>query len=420
VREASALNHHHRSAGRCDERPLHFCTYFDSNYLARGLALYRSLEEHCRRRFVLWIICFDDESYDRLTAIDLDGVRLIRRQDFERNDAGLARAREDRSGVEYFWTCTPSVLLFILAQDPDIELITYLDADLYFFGDPAPIFDELGSNSILIVGHRYAPEHAHFCADSGIYNVGLMAFRSDAEGMRCLRWWRERCIEWCYARVEDGKYGDQKYLDDWPQRFSGVVVLQHTGGGVAPWNISVHPTTCVDGSPQVDGSPLIFYHFHGLKCIADNVVYPHAECYRMDTLQLDTIYRRYALHLRAIAASCGLDFRDSFVAPTPRRLMWKGLLEQEYFLVSPRWLSLLLWRLGERGRKSRVHLKRAEEHLLGSRRLAAGAHLAIALTCLPAILLERRYVAAAARALLGDAQIMLYRRWRAYARKPQQ
>ena len=143
--------------------------------------------------------------------------------------------------------------------------MTYLDADLMFFSDPEALFDEMGDASVLITPHRFAPEYAHH-AINGIYNVQFLPFRRDERGLTTLNWWHDRCIEWCYYRLEDGKLGDQKYLDDWPERFPGVHVLQHSGGGLAPWNISqydVHEGP--GGRVLVDDDPLVFFHYHRLQ-----------------------------------------------------------------------------------------------------------------------------------------------------------
>src|ERR1051325_9889605 len=90
----------------------------------------------------------------------------------------------------------------------------------------------------------------------GIYNVGWVSFRNDARGRLVLRWWRERCVDWCFDVVEDARFGDQKYLDDWPQRFEGVHVVQHQGANLAAWNVANHLVTERDGVLFVDEVPL--------------------------------------------------------------------------------------------------------------------------------------------------------------------
>jgi hypothetical protein len=154
----------------------------------------------------------------------------------------------------------------MFARRPELDEVTYLDADLLFFSDPEPLFAEMGDASVLITPHRFAPEYAHHAA-SGIYNVQFLTFRRDAHGTEALQWWHDRCIEWCYNRLEDGKLGDQKYLDDWPERFCGVHVLDHKGGGLAPWNITQYDVRSRRRRVLVDDDELVFFHYHRVKLV---------------------------------------------------------------------------------------------------------------------------------------------------------
>jgi hypothetical protein len=239
-----------------------FCTYFDSNYLCRGLNMYRSLLHVCQN-FRLWILCFDGVTYELLSKMNLKSVELISLIEFE--DEDLWRVKKDRSPVEYFWTCTPSLPLYILGRYPELSMITYIDADLYFYSDPFPIFEEFNSSSILLIEHRYARDIENRIKKNGRYNVQFMTFRNDEVGVNALKWWRERCLEWCYLRAEDGKMGDQKYLDDWTTRFQNVCVLENKGAGLAPWNIMRYNLKQVGDRIFVDEDELIFYHFHFFK-----------------------------------------------------------------------------------------------------------------------------------------------------------
>jgi hypothetical protein len=228
------------------------------------LTLYRSLERH-GGSFVLWVLCLDDATYETITRLALPDLRPIRLADLEDADPELRAVKTSRSVIEYYFTLSPAWPLFLLERFSDVDLITYVDSDLLFYSTPEPIFDELGEGSVLIIGHRF-PEHLRHLETHGVYNVGLVSFRNDERGRARLAHWREQCLRWCYDRVEDGRFADQKYLDSWPQ-LPGVHVLQHKGAGLAPWNWMRYDVSLSGESRTVDGQPLIFFHFHGLKIV---------------------------------------------------------------------------------------------------------------------------------------------------------
>lgn len=241
-----------------------YCTLFDSNYLSRGLVLHRSLVE-THESFSLRVYCMDEETKRELDARELPHLTTVALSDLERYDSDFLAVKPTRTATEYCWTATPVVCLHALADEPDLESITYLDADLRFMRDASRFIEAMGDDSVLITPHRYAPEHVHLTVTSGIYNVQFLTFRRTEDGLRVLRWWHDRCIEWCYARVEDGKFGDQRYLDNWPERFPGIHVAEHPGVGIAPWNVSQHVLGGTPEQPTVDGREAIFYHHHSLR-----------------------------------------------------------------------------------------------------------------------------------------------------------
>lgn len=242
---------------------MNFCTYFDHHFLSRGVALIHSLREHMSDPRV-WALCLDDVCYARLRELGIPGVTAITLHDLEQADPALLHTKEDRTLTEYYFTCTPSLPLYILNHWKHVDPLTYLDADIWFFSDPAPLVEEIGDSSIAIVAHRYAPR-LHHKSQFGTYNVAWLTFRRNETGLAALQWWRERCIEWCYRRLEDGRYADQKYLDDWPDRFEDVKVLQHKGANLAPWNVENYALGWDGRCVLVDDQPLIFYHFSGLR-----------------------------------------------------------------------------------------------------------------------------------------------------------
>jgi len=207
-----------------------------------------------------------------LSQLNLPGMKLLPMVELEMWEPRLLNAKTDRNRVEYYWTCSPTLIAYVLEKQSSYDVVSYLDADLYFFASPQPVFDEMGSESILIHGHRYAPAYKEKEATSGIYNVGMTCFRNDPNGWAVLRWWQNACLKACFYRPEKGYCGDQKYLDNWPESFVGVHVLKHKGAGLAPWNLDNYKLTRNHDCSLVDGLPVVFFHFHALQLVTPHLI----------------------------------------------------------------------------------------------------------------------------------------------------
>jgi hypothetical protein len=262
--------------------------------------MYESLREHCDS-FHLYVFAFDDLCYETLKKLSLENTTVVSLNEFETPE--LLALKTTRSRAEYCWTCSSNSIRYAIDRF-GLDACTYLDADLYFWGSPKSLFDEMGDRSILITEHRYTPKYDQ-SKTSGKYCVQFMTFRNDKRGNLALNWWRDACNEWCYARIEDGKFGDQKYLDDWPERFEGVHVLRHQGGGLAPWNIQQYELAQKDNRlicesiASSNQCPVIFYHFHSIVFYTNGSVYTGD--YRINKNIKKNIYGPYVTHLEEIA-----------------------------------------------------------------------------------------------------------------------
>ncbi|MGL5871926.1 MAG: glycosyltransferase [Xenococcaceae cyanobacterium] len=243
----------------------HFCTLFDSNYLPMGMTLHQSLMNHARS-FHLWIICMDELVEKQLQILSLANVSIIPIRDIETPE--LLAVKKERSKGEYCWTITPFTFQAVFDRASDIDRVTYLDADLFFFDTPQKLIQELeqSGKDVLITEHAYAPEYDRSLI-SGKFCVQFITFRKTSTAIQVMKWWQQRCLEWCFNRVENGKFGDQKYLDSWLLLFpNDIWIVQQKENTLAPWNVKFFTKGTLKNLKPV------FYHFHGLKIVSVNKV----------------------------------------------------------------------------------------------------------------------------------------------------
>lgn len=253
---------------------LTFCTLFDSNYLDKGLVLYDSMER-VMEEFCLYILAMDKRCYEILNDMKLKNVCLISLEEFE--DQELLKIKAERSRAEYCWTCTASLIDYVFEVYKE-DYCTYIDSDLCFYKNPKVLLEEMlqANCSVQIVEHGFGKGiiAKEKIKDAGKYCVQFNTFKNDSYGREILSTWKKQCRNYCSMLPRE--MGDQKYLSDWEEKYEKVHVLQHQGGGVAPWNLFRFCLSDKDGflidKKTKERFELIFYHFHHLEYLDESHV----------------------------------------------------------------------------------------------------------------------------------------------------
>lgn len=223
--------------------------------MASGLTLLDSISKYDIGH-QLFVLSLDDETSSSLKKRNAKNCHIIELKELEQVIPDLLTAKENRSKIEYYWTLTPCILHYIIFIQKLSNSLTYLDADQIFFSNPEGIFHEIKNADIAIMPHRF-PKHLEKLNIYGTYNVSWLSFNSSENSKSCLNWWMKSCLNWCHARVEEEKYGDQKYLDQFPVRFKNVHIIENESCGVAPWNYEGY----------IFSNQIVLFHYQSLRCL---------------------------------------------------------------------------------------------------------------------------------------------------------
>lgn len=242
-----------------------FCTLFDSGYLTRGLALIESIRAQGDQSQIS-VLCLDEPTRTYLKPLEKEkNLSLISFSELLAEFPELNGVKHFRSTIEFYFTSSPFLIKYSLRNKPDGHLAIYLDADLYFYGPPERVVNDVGESSVAIIEHNYPWFLRPLEKKYGYYNVGLVAFKKNGEGLKTLEWWASQCLAWCFDYPELGKYADQGYLKNFAEVSRDTIVLKNPGFNLAPWNTASSAMQFSGQSLQISGQELTFFHFHGLR-----------------------------------------------------------------------------------------------------------------------------------------------------------
>jgi hypothetical protein len=248
-------------------------TVCSNNYLGQALALKISFLQY-NPDFTLYIIIVDEFS-EEVDYTLFDPAVVIKISDID--DIDLEDLISRYYIIELNTSIKPSVFKHILKENPEAELIYYLDPDLFFYDSLSELNNRLRTKTAILTPHIVTPiprdgklPDENIFLNYGIYNLGFFGINTkNSEAIRLLDWWEERTIDHGYDRSQKGYFVDQLWMIQSPLFFDGIDVIKTYNYNMAPWNL--HERRIVNREKDRillnDDTYLVFYHF---SKIADN------------------------------------------------------------------------------------------------------------------------------------------------------
>jgi hypothetical protein len=261
------------------------CTIVSPNYLAYARTVASSyMAQHPDHRFFVLIVA------------DLTDPAPFQHPDFtpvllpHLGVENLRSAAMMYDILELNTNVKPTFMKFLIEQY-SLDVLTYLDPDIFVYAPLTPVFEALDSGaSAVLTPHMTTPVFdGHTPSEqeilyNGTYNLGFISVRACTETTAILNWWERRCLDLGFSEGRTGLFVDQKWMNLAPGLFANVAILRDPGCNMAYWNIHeraltsspANATSAVAflsvipagdlllspaGTPPV---PLRFFHFSGI------------------------------------------------------------------------------------------------------------------------------------------------------------
>jgi hypothetical protein len=260
---------------------INFCSYFDKNYLSRFLVLKDSIDEF-KINYNYFVLALDNFVEEFFQKKKLKNIQLISLKDLEHQYKDLIIAKNNRDLIEYYFTLSPFLPIYIFEKFKSINLI-YVDSDFFFYKDPIQFSNQNLNSSITLIKQNANLKY-------GIFNVGLIQYNFNFfETYQILKIWSQECVNSC-ADIPDLKnnvYADQKYLDKWTYELKNIKILPPECTVLSPW----------DSNQVIEKNinNMIAFHFHGFS-YKNNFFYSGFSNYnkRLSKKILNNIYIPYS------------------------------------------------------------------------------------------------------------------------------
>lgn len=243
------------------------------------------LKHHPNDKFVIVLL---DKLNDKIDPLFFGEIQII---EIEKMAIPGFHEMVDRYNLfELSNSLKPFCAEYFLTNIPNLDVLIYLDSDLFIYHDLNEVESLLVDNNIILNPHFFTPIPAdgikqnerHFL-NSGLYNGGFFAINKSSEALKFVKWWQERMKTLCLVDVAKGLFVDQIWLNFVPIYFKGVHLIKNKGFNVAYWNLHERLLSKHDNGYIInDSEPLVFYHFSGYSIERNDILSRYQHRYNFE------------------------------------------------------------------------------------------------------------------------------------------
>lgn len=209
------------------------------------------------------------------------------------------------TAAEFSCALKPLVLRWLAGRG--FAHLHYVDADVKFYADLAPVRLQLEQADIVLTPHclQPFPQDANRPREltllrGGAFNAGYVGVSATPQGLHFLDWWAQRVTRHGFQDPARGMSADQRWLDLVPALFPGLAILRHPGVNVGYWNLQEREVNDGEAGPRCGREPLLFFHFSGFDPREPGALSVYQD--RFDTAEMPVVARLLRDYANDLAA----------------------------------------------------------------------------------------------------------------------
>lgn len=238
-------------------------TYCTRDYILHALtSLESALDLHAESKAHLICVDFIQDILPWQFKLQ-ERIQLSSLDEFPKTARLYSDYLQSRSRFESLVSIKPHLLLELCKSLPENDFVIYQDTDVIYFAELDDYSNFNSKHSVFFFEHAYTSRKANY--PYGKYNAGFLVLRNNNSSREFLKNWSSKCHDWCFLRAENGRYADQKYLEEF---------IHHRYVSAEPCkriNLGMHffegggKVRKVRDKVLINDEVLICFHFHGFK-----------------------------------------------------------------------------------------------------------------------------------------------------------